>query len=90
MILPLLMDALVLTFVACCLGSAALQVVAWTRHARQGAPASFRALWRPEEHFDEIGVRQILLARRLLAIGGVAYLSFGFLLLATTISRNIS
>ncbi len=88
MIVPVLADALVLAFVACCLASAALQVVAWVRHARKGEVASFRALWKPEGHFDEIGVRQILLARRLLVVGGVAYLSYGFLLLVTMISRN--
>jgi hypothetical protein len=74
---------LVLAFVMCCIASAMLQVVAWTRHAREGARVSLRALRHPEEHFDEIGVRQITLARTLLTIGGVAYLSFGVLLLAT-------
>mgnify|MGYP003575490678 FL=1 len=73
---------LVLTFIACCVTSAMLQIVAWTRHAREGVPVSLRALWQPEEHFDEIGIRQITLARTLLTIGGVAYLSFGVLSLA--------
>jgi hypothetical protein len=68
---------LLLTFVVCCVVSAALQILAWSRHAREGAPVSIRALWKPEGHFDEIGLRQIRIARRLLLLGGVAYLSFG-------------
>ncbi|HEX2091681.1 MAG TPA: hypothetical protein VHG28_04730 [Longimicrobiaceae bacterium] len=70
---------MVLTFIGCCVASAALQIVAWTRHAREGAPVTVRALWRPEEHFDPIGIQQIRLARTLLTMGGVAYLSFGVL-----------
>ncbi|HEX2190300.1 MAG TPA: hypothetical protein VHG51_15435 [Longimicrobiaceae bacterium] len=73
---------LVLTFAACCVASAMLQIVAWTRHAREGALPSLRALWKPEEHFDPVGVRQVTLARSLLTIGGVAYLSYGVLALA--------
>jgi hypothetical protein len=84
-----LMDALVLTFVACCLASAALQMLAWTRHAT-AFPSIFGALKNPEKYFDEIGVRQIHLARRLLLIGGAAYLTYGFFLLATMISQNLS
>lgn len=89
-ILQLLMRALFMTFVVCCLGSASLQILAWTRHARDGVPVSFRTLWKPEEHFDAIGTRQIILARRLLTVGGVAYLTFGFLLLVTSILPNAS
>jgi hypothetical protein len=84
------MDMLVLAFIACCLASAALQLVAWLRHSKQDGPTGFRALWKPEERFDEIGVRQIGLARRLLFVGGVAYLSYGFFMLAIMISRNLS
>ncbi|HEV2147142.1 MAG TPA: hypothetical protein VGR37_07050 [Longimicrobiaceae bacterium] len=73
---------LFVSFVLCCVASAMLQVLAWTRHAREGAPVSIRALWKPEEHFDEVGIRQIGLARTLLTIGGVAYLSLGVLTLA--------
>jgi hypothetical protein len=76
---------LVLTFVICCVLSAVLQILAWSRHAKEGAPVSLRALWRPEGHFDAIGVRQIQLARRLLLIGGVAYLSFGALNVAAAV-----
>lgn len=73
------------SFVICCVVSAALQVVAWSRHARDGSRVSVRAFWKPEGHFDEIGLRQIQLARRLLLLGGVMYLSFGALNVAATV-----
>jgi hypothetical protein len=76
-------NALVFSFVICCLASAGLQIVAWSRHAREGAPVSVRALWRPEGHFDDVGLRQIRLARRLLMAGGLAYLTYGALLVAS-------
>jgi len=72
-------------FVICCVVSAALQIVAWSRHARRGAPVSLRALWKPEGHFDEIGLRQIRLARLLLLVGGVAYLTYGAVNVAATV-----
>lgn len=72
---------LVFTFVACCLASAALQIVAWTRHAREGVRVTFGAMKRPEEFFDPVGVQQVRLARGLLTVGGVIYLSFGVLML---------
>jgi hypothetical protein len=78
-------NALLLAFIMCCVVSAMLQVLAWSRHARDGAPISLRALWKPEGHFDEIGIRQIQLARRLLLVGGVAYLSFGVLNVAAAV-----
>lgn len=81
--LALLGSALAFCFVTCCLVSAALQVLAWTRHGREGVPMSVRALWRPEGHFDEIGLRQVLLARRLLTIGGWAWLTYGLMLLVS-------
>lgn len=80
-LLQLLAGSLVAAFVLCCLVSGILQVLAWARHARRGAPVSLRALWRPEGYFDAVGLRQILLARRLLTIGAVAYLSYGLLVL---------
>jgi hypothetical protein len=76
---------LLFTFVVCCVVSAALQIIAWSRHAREGAPVSLRALWKPEGHFDEVGLRQIQLARRLLLVGGIAYLSFGALNVAVSV-----
>ena len=75
--------ALLLSFVFCCVVSGFLQVIAWTRHARAGSAPSLRALRSPEEHFDAIGIRQILLARRLLLVGGAAYLTYGFFLLVS-------
>jgi hypothetical protein len=75
--------ALLLSFVLCCIGSGVLQVFAWSRHSRDDVPASLRALWNPEPYFDEIGLRQIHVARRLLAVGAAAYLTYGFLLLAS-------
>lgn len=72
---------LFLTFVACCVASTGLQMVAWSRHALPGASVSFRALREPERYFDPVGVDQIRLARRLLTIGGAAYLSVGVLIL---------
>ena len=83
--LALLANGLVFCFVICCVVSAALQIMAWSRHARQGVPVSLKALWRPEGYFDEIGLRQILLARRLLTVGGWAYLTYGLLLLASNV-----
>lgn len=74
-------SALLLTFVACCVVSAALQIMAWTRHARPGARVSFRGLSEPEGFFDRTGVHQVRLSRRLLVVGGAAYLGYGMLLL---------
>lgn len=77
--------ALVLSFVLSCVFSGILQVLAWSRHAREGVPVSFRALRNPEAYFDEIGTRQILLARRLLSVGAVAYLTYGLLMVVTNV-----
>jgi len=71
-----LASALVSSFVICCLVSAALQILAWWRHAREGVPVSIKALWKPEGYFDEVGIHQIRLARRLLNFGGWAYLGY--------------
>ena len=75
---------LFISFIGCCVGSALLQVVAWTRHAREGAQVSPGALWKPEGHFDDVGLFQMRLAKRALIIGGVAYLSYGVLMLAAS------
>lgn len=88
MTLDIVGNALVSCFIICCLVSAILQVLAWTRHARSGQSANLRAIWRPESYFDEIGVRQMLLARRLLILGTFAYLAFGGLLVAVGIMRG--
>lgn len=86
--IDLLGGALVFAFVVCCVASAVLQIIAWSRHARAGVPVSLRALWRPEGHFDEVGLRRIHLARRLLMAGGFAYLTYGALLLAATVASG--
>ncbi len=75
--------AMLLVCLSCCVASALLQIIAWGQHKRPETPVSLRALWKPEGYFDVIGMHQIRLARRLLAVGGVAYLLFGVLLLLT-------
>jgi hypothetical protein len=82
-VLQVLGTMLLLSFVLCCVASGFLQIRAWGRHAREGAPVSFRALKDPAPYFDEIGYRQMLLARRLLTIGGVAYVTYGLLILVS-------
>lgn len=82
-------STLVTSFVLCCVVSGLLQVIAWSRHTREGVPVSLRALWRPEAYFDPIGQRQILLARRLLTVGAVAYLSYGVLLVLSSVFRAV-
>lgn len=85
MIIPLLAEAMILSFIVCCLLSAIIQGIAWTRHARVEGRISWRALWRAEEYFDEVGIRQMRLARMLLLTGGFAYLGYGALLIGGSI-----
>ena len=80
-LLSFLATGMLVTFVACCAASGMLQIVAWSRHVREGVRPSPRAILAPEAHFDAVGLRQILLSRRLLMLGGVAYLGFGALTL---------
>lgn len=80
-LLGALSTGLFFTFVGCCVASAALQVIAWSRHARPNTAVSFRGLRDPERFFDPTGAYQIRLARRLLTIGAAAYLSVGVLML---------
>ena len=77
--------ALFLSFAACCISSALLQLVAWTRHRQEGVAVNPRALWRPEGHFDGVGLRQMQLAKRLLLVGAVMYLSYGVLLMVASV-----
>jgi hypothetical protein len=77
--------ALLYSFIICCVVSAALQIMAWSRHALEGVNVSVRALWKPEGYFDEVGLQQMRLARRLLALGGWAYLTYGLILVGTTV-----
>lgn len=86
-LVEILATALLFSFIICCVASAVLQVMAWSRHAREGVNVSVRALWRPEGYFDEIGLRQMRLARRLLALGGWAYLTYGLFLVGSSITR---
>ena len=72
------------SFVACCVASALLQVVAWTRHKKEGAHVNPGAVWKPEGHFDAVGLYQMRLAKRALIIGGVLYLSYGLLMIVAS------
>lgn len=90
MILAILANALVLSFVICCVVSAALQIIAWSRHAREGSRISVRAFWKPEGHFDEVGLNQMRTARRLLTMGGIAYVAYGAILVVMTIASSQS
>jgi hypothetical protein len=78
-IVAVLSSTLLFAFIICCVVSAALQILAWSRHTREGTPISLQALWRPEGRFDEIGMRQMQLARKLLVVGAMAYVAFGAL-----------
>ena len=78
-----LSSGLLMSFVLCCVASGFLQVRAWGRHLRPDVPVSLRALREPEQFFDAIGLRQMLLARRLLTIGGVAYVTYGLLIIVS-------
>jgi len=76
------------SFIACCVASALLQVLAWTRHKREGAPINPGALWKPEGFFDDVGLYQMKIAKRAIIIGGVMYLSYGLLILvAQTLAK---
>lgn len=80
---------LFVSFIGCCVASALLQVVAWTRHAKEGAQVTPGALWKPEGHFDDVGLFQMRLAKRALIIGGVIYLSYGVMMLvASTLGKQ--
>ena len=71
---------LMLSFMGCCVASALLQLIAHTRHSR-GGPGGLGAMWKPEGKFDDVGVFQMRLARRLLMVGAVAYLSYGLVMM---------
>jgi hypothetical protein len=85
MILPLLSTVLVGFFVVCCVVSAALQILAWSRHSRTGVPVSVRALWHPEGFFDETGMHQIRVARVVLTMGIFGYLMYGMVIVLVTV-----
>lgn len=77
--------ACIAAFILCCVGSAVLQIMAWSRHTEEGVKVRLKALWRPEGYFDPVGVRQIRLARTLLIVGGCVYLAFGVLVVAANV-----
>jgi hypothetical protein len=79
--LPLVASILFLSFAVCCTASALLQIVAWWRHRLDGRAVNPGALWKPDGYFDPIGLRQMRLARRLILLGVVMYLSYGVLML---------
>ena len=76
--------SLLLSFFACCVASAVLQFLAWNRHAQPGQGPTLRGLVKPEAFLDPVGARQMRLARRLLFVGAVAYLSHGVVMLLGT------
>jgi hypothetical protein len=76
---------LLLSFMGCCIASALLQLIAHLRHSRGGG-GGFGAMWKPEGKFDDVGVFQMRLARRLLLVGAVAYLSYG---LVTMVAHQV-
>ena len=76
------------SFIACCVASALLQVIAWTRHKREGVAVNPGALWKPEGSFDPIGLYQMKIAKRALIIGGVMYLSYGLLMIVVQASAR--
>ncbi|HEX2076186.1 MAG TPA: hypothetical protein VHG08_00705 [Longimicrobium sp.] len=67
--------SLLLGFFACCVASALLQFLAW-RHVRPGQGPTLVGVWKPDDYFDEVGLRQMKLARWLLIMGGVMFLSY--------------
>jgi len=67
--------ALLLGFFGCCVASALLQLLAW-RHVRPGQGPTVVGVWKPENYFDEVGLRQMKLARWLLITGGVMFVSY--------------
>ncbi len=76
----LLAAGLLLSFFACCVASALLQVVAWNRHVRPGEGPTVRGVWKPDAFLDPTGVRQMKLARWLLIVGAVAFVSHAVVL----------
>lgn len=65
---------LLLSFFGCFVASAVLQLVAW-RHARPGQGPTVRGVWKPDHFLDEVGQRQMRLARWLLIVGAVMFIS---------------
>jgi hypothetical protein len=73
-----ILASMLLGFFACCVASALLQLLAW-RHVRPGQGPTVVGVWKPENYFDDVGLRQMKLARWLLILGGVLFVSYGVL-----------
>lgn len=71
----IILSTLLLSFFGCCVASAMLQFLAW-RHVRPDQGPTVRGVWKPETYFDEVGLRQMKLARWLLIAGGVCFVSY--------------
>jgi hypothetical protein len=67
--------SLLLGFFGCCVASASLQLLAW-RHVRADRGPTVRGVWKPDDYFDATGLRQMRLARWLLIVGGVLFVSY--------------
>jgi hypothetical protein len=74
-LLKIIASTLLLSFFGCCVASAVLQLMAWRHPADAGQGPSVRGVWKPEGRLNEVGMRQMKLARWLLIIGGVAFVS---------------
>ena len=74
-IAKIILSSMLLAFYGCCVASAVLQFLAW-RHVRPDQGPTVRGVWKPENYFDEVGLRQMKLARWLLIAGGVLFLSY--------------
>ena len=70
-----LLSTMLLAFYGCFVASAVLQFLAW-RHVRTGQGPTVRGVWKPDNYFDEVGLRQMRLARWLLIAGGVLFVSY--------------
>ena len=70
-----LLSTMLLAFYGCFVASAVLQFLAW-RHVRAGQGPTVRGVWKPDNYFDEVGLRQMRLARWLLIAGGVLFVSY--------------
>jgi hypothetical protein len=82
-----ILASMLLGFFACCVASALLQLLAW-RHVRPGQGPTVVGVWKPEHYFDDIGLRQMKLARWLLILGGVLFVSY--MVVGQVISRLAS
>ena len=70
-----ILSATLLAFYGCFVASAVLQFLAW-RHVREGEGPTVRGVWKPDNYFDEVGLRQMRLARWLLIAGSVLFVSY--------------